>query len=60
MTARQEAARLLALLQDQSEIERRPLEEIEEDLRLLGMRSGSGDRPRAAADGWRRLARPAS
>ena len=37
MTARHEAARLLALLQDQSEIERRPLEEIEEDLRLLGI-----------------------
>ena len=37
MTARHEAARLLALLQDQSEIERRPLEEIEEDLRLLGL-----------------------
>ena len=37
MTERHEAARLLALLQEQSIIERRPLKEIEGDLRLLGI-----------------------
>ncbi len=50
MTARREAARLLALLQERSELARRPLAELEEDLRLLG-----GD-PAAASARARRLA----